>query len=148
MWPVRLFSIITNVVFCSGSLDRFHSPGQEPRVPLPSLRCESLLITPLAFITLCRIQERISWSHCLILTVQGQIYLKAKVKKLLYANVNRLFSPLLFQFLIMYLIIYFAFLLTSNILTFLVSRYARTITETPLTNLFRYMLALALQWQV
>lgn len=50
--------------------------------------------------------------------------------------------PILFVFLFMYLIIYLSVLLTSNILTFLESRYARTIIETLLTHLFMSMLAL------
>lgn len=114
----------------------------------PSLRCGNTVTTPLASITLCRIREWISCSHFRILTVQGQIYLKAKVKKLLHANVNWLYFPFFFLFCIMYLIMYLSFLLTSNVLTFLESRHARTIIETPLTNLFMYMLALAWQWQV
>lgn len=84
-------------VFCSVSLDRFYSPGQEPRVPLTSLRCGNTLTT---FITLCRIRKRISWSHFLIWTVQGQIYLKAKVKTLLYANENCLFFPFFLKFIL------------------------------------------------
>lgn len=89
---------------------------------------------------------RISWSYFLVLTKVKFIW-KPKWKSY-FMQIKIVCSYHTFLFLIMYLIIYLSFLLTSNILTFLESRYARTIIETPLTNLFMNMLALAWQWQV